>query len=189
MGIYVIGNDSYPNVKVGYTSLRDADARRRSLSTGAGGMKLRTLAWMPSGTMEHERKIHELLKQAGAHVDLEWFEREHKAVSIVLTHAREGDSAPMKIIRYLQSHVTETGVKSDTWQHKYDAHGVTIVIGNAKKLCTGCGQWLPITESSWGALWRWMGDCEIRDQPRCVSCRTAPEYFRDDKTIDMWGAR
>lgn len=185
MGVYVFGADGLDRVKVGFTSLKTSRGRLNSCSTGAAGYRLREEAWFPAGTMENERRIHHLLKLAGAHIDREWFLRGHEAISLILMHARENNVE--RIIRYLTTHVRGSDIEAASgWSHDYNGNGVRIRIGNAKKLCSGCGKWLPLTDVHWGAFWRCMKDDDFRDQPRCVECRTRG-YFKDEATLDMFG--
>ena len=186
MGIYVFGSSDMDRVKIGFTSRKTAVARRAEVQTGSA-YPLEELYWMPSGTMEHERRMHELLRQAGAWAESgEWFMKRHEATSIVMRHAKEGVSAPAKIVKYLEHHVAAYALEGESWRHHYEGHGAKITLCNARKRCSGCVQWLPLTVEVWGAFWRRMADGEMRDQPQCVRCRTVSEHFRDDKTIDMW---
>ena len=99
MGIYVFGSPDIDRVKVGFTSRKTAAARCAEVQTGSA-YPLVEMCWMPSGTMEHERRMHELLRQAGAWAESgEWFMKRHEATSIVMRHAKEGVSAPAKIVK------------------------------------------------------------------------------------------
>lgn len=186
MGVYAVGSDQDSMVKIGFTSKTKPEGRMRDMQTGFRGARPIRLAWAPMCSMEDEKRLHGLLKCAGAWKSLEWFDGEHPATKIVIDRLNKGQFG--LAIRYLETFIREKDDISQPWAHKAVINEQHISLHNCSKTCSACARTLPLIDAHWGTLWIRDPKGSLRDQPQCMECRFAKEHYRDDKTHDMFEA-
>lgn len=191
MAIYGVREVGRGTVKIGFTRDQNSSARKKSGQT-FNSAELEDVFFCHEGTDEDERRIQAALKQAGAWVKGEIFKENHEATQLVITAAKGKRGIPLAI-RLLEHYLMSIeSIPGEMIRHEYDGHGVRYIESAKWKQCCGCRRILPFTDAIWGKAYRLMhldektGDRIFYDQPRCKKCRTANEYFEDDKTPDMF---